>query len=354
MNLIGEHTDYNDGYVLPIPINRRTVVAGAPRKDLTLRAWSAQASGEVSCSLENMTPRSETGWGAYVCGTAWSLGKAGVPLEGCDLLIHSSVPPGAGLSSSAALEVSVALAVAEMSGGGVHGRELAMAAHRAEVEFVGVPSGVMDQMVAVFGKHGHALFLDARTLAIEQVPFRPEDSGLTLGVIDTRVKHRLADGQYAERRRACEQAALVLGVASLREVSPDDLPAALWRLSPTAGRRVRHVVTENERVLATVAALRRGDLPTVGGTFVASHASLARDFEVSSPELDLAVEVALEAGAVGARMTGGGFGGSAIALIPEGCVDDLRTSVSREFEHHGFARPAVFTVTTAGGASRIG
>jgi len=306
---------------------------------------------------------------------AWVLRTEGVAIPGVDLLVHADLPAGAGLSSSAALEAAVALALTELAGTAVlqQGRTgamggggdasgapvdrvaLALAGQRAENEVVGMPCGIMDQMAVLLGRAGHALFLDTRSQRTELVPFDPAALGLTLLVIDTRVKHALAGSPYAERRRACERAAEVLGVPALRDVTLADLEAAAadGRLDEVTFRRARHVVTENDRVLKVVAALRTGDLGPVGPALAGSHRSLRDDFEVSCAELDVAVEAAVAAGAVAARMTGGGFGGSALALVPVAAADTVASAVADAFAANGFGPPSVFPVAVSDGATRL-
>ena len=350
VNLIGEHTDYNDGFVLPAAIDRHVVVAAARRPDRKIRAWSAQEGDAPDQRLGEPGPGG--GWAAYVGGVAWALGADGADLGGFDLVVDSDLPAGAGLSSSAALEAAVALALADLFEGPFDRKGLALAGQRAEAEIVGMPCGIMDQMAVLLGRAGHALFLDTRSLDAELVPLPP---GLDLVVIDTRVARRLAAAPYAERRQACEAAAALLGVVALRDVSLPELEAAADRLGPVLFRRARHVVTENARVLALVAALAAGDPPPWDSLMAASHASLRDDFEVSCPELDLAVAKAVESGAVAARMTGAGFGGSAIALVPgePGLVEALTQAVETAFAARGLAQPAVLRVATADGARRV-
>jgi galactokinase len=350
VNLIGEHTDYNDGFVLPAAIDRHVVVAAGRRPDRRIRAWSAQEGDAPDQQLGE--PGLGGGWAAYVGGVAWALGADGAELGGFDLVVDSDLPAGAGLSSSAALEGAVAMALADLFAAPFDRKDLALAGQRAEAEIVGMPCGIMDQMAVLLGRAGHALFIDTRSLAAELVPLPP---GLDLVVIDTRVARRLAAAPYAERRQACEAAAALLGVAALRDVSLPELEAAADRLGPVRFRRARHVVTENARVLALVAALAAGDPPPWHSLMAASHASLRDDFEVSCPELDLATSTAVEAGAVAARMTGAGFGGSAIALVPgePGLVEELTQAVEAAFAAGGLAQPAVLRVATADGARRV-
>jgi galactokinase len=353
VNLIGEHTDYNGGFVLPVAIDRLVLAAAGRRHDGRLRLWSLQEEKPADLELTEVGPGRVDGWAAYPAGVAWALGRAGMALGGADLVVDGDVPAGAGLSSSAALECATAIALAELHGAGLDRPALARVARRAENEVVGVPSGAMDQMISMLGRAGHALFLDTRSLEAEQVPFRPEEAGLRLVVIDTRAGHRLVDGAYADRRAACEAAAAALEVAALRDATLEQVEAAAGRLGDPGLRRARHVVSENARVLAAVELLRAGDLRRLGSLLAASHASLRDDFEVSSPELDTAVEAATGAGAVGARMTGAGFGGSALALVPDGLVERVAGQVAAAFAAAGFAAPELFAVTPSDGARRL-
>jgi galactokinase len=286
---------------------------------------------------------------------AWALRELGVPVPGADLLVHADLPAGAGLSSSAALEAAVGLALTDLAGSTVDRVALALAGQRAENEVVGMPCGIMDQMAVLLGRAGHAVFLDTRTRATDLVPFDPAGAGLTLLVIDTRVKHALVGSPYAERRRACERAAAALGVPALRDVTIDDLEAARAAsdLDEITFRRARHVVTENDRVLEVVDLLRRGELTAIGPALAGSHRSLRDDYEVSCAELDVAVEAAVAGGAVAARMTGGGFGGSALALAPVDAIERVSQAVTDAFATAGFGPPVVFAVSIAEGAQRI-
>jgi galactokinase len=355
-NLIGEHTDYNDGFVLPLAIDRRVLVAAAGRGDGRLRLVSLE-QGERELALAEVGPGRVDGWAAYPAGALWSLAREGVDVGGLDLLLASDVPVGSGLSSSAAVECATLLAARDLYGGPADPARLAVVAQRAENEVVGVPCGIMDQMASMACTAGHVLLLDTRSLAAEQVPFDPGAAGLALLVLDTRASHALADGAYAQRRRACEEAAAALGLAALRDATEADLAAAsaAGRLGGERLRRARHVVTENARVLATVELLRagRGRLEAVGPLLTASHASLRDDYEVSSPELDTAVEAALAAGALGARMTGAGFGGCALALVPAATADAAADAVAAAFAARGFRAPAVFAAEPADGARRL-
>jgi galactokinase len=353
VNLIGEHTDYNDGFVLPAAIDRLVLAAAGRRRDGRLRLWSLQAGPPADLALEDVGPGRVEGWAAYPAGVAWALGQAGVELGGADLVVDGDVPAGSGLSSSAALECATATALADLHGAALDRATLAGLARRAENEVVGVPSGVMDQMVSMLGRAGHALFLDTRSLATEQVPLPLEAAGLCLVVLDTRAGHRLVDGAYADRRAACEAAAAVLGVPALRDATLEQVEAAAGALGDPGLRRARHVVTENARVLEAVALLRAGDLDRLGPLLAASHASLRDDYEVSSPELDTAVAAATDAGAVGARMTGAGFGGSAVALARAEEAGRIAERAAEAFAAAGFDPPEVTAVVPSDGARRL-
>ncbi|WP_019812182.1 galactokinase, partial [Saccharomonospora halophila] len=328
VNVIGEHTDYNDGFVLPMALPHAVTVAAGRRVGPRVRVLSRQQPGAPESLDLGAEPGAVTGWPAYVAGVVWSLRTHGFDLGGVDLVVDGDVPAGAGLSSSAALECAVASALADLFGIAAGPAELARLAQRAENDFVGMPCGVMDQMASMTCTAGHLLFLDTRSLGTEQVAFAPAAHGRTLLVVDTRAPHRLVDGEYADRRRACEKAASALGVRALRDFTTDTLPDVLSRLDgESQRRRVRHVVTENERVSRVVARLRAGELDAVGPLLTESHTSLRDDYEVTVPELDTAVDTALEAGALGARMTGGGFGGCVIALVPTDRADAVREAV---------------------------
>jgi galactokinase len=352
VNLIGEHTDYNDGFVLPLAIDRRVTVAAGRRTDDLLRLVSLE-KGEEQLRLAEVGPGAVRGWAAYAAGPLWALARDGVEVGGLDLVLTSDVPIGSGLSSSAAVECAALLAARDLYGGPDDPARLASIAQRAENDVVGVPCGIMDQMAALACRAAHVLLLDCRSLEADQVPFAPADAGLALLVIDTGVSHALADGAYAERRGACEQAARVLGVAALRDTTEAELDAAHDRLGEVRHRRARHVVSENARVLEVVELLRRGRPEAIGDALNASHASLRDDYAVSAPELDAAVEAALAAGAVGARMTGAGFGGCALALVPTGTVTDVGKAVAAAFAERGFREPGIFAAHATDGARRV-
>ena len=356
VNLIGEHTDYSGGLVLPFAIDARATVAVGPAATGGFRVTSAQRRAAVTTVAEgDLRPggAAARGWPAYPLGVLWSLREAGFDVPPLDLALDSTVPAGAGLSSSAAVECAVALAVSDLLGLGLEREHLARIAQHAENDFVGMPCGLMDQMASSACTAGHALFFDIGASHIEQIPFDPDAVGLQVLVIDTHAHHALADGEYARRRAECEAAARTLGVDFLSQIGPADLDAALGRLGEaTLRRRVRHVVGENDRVRRVVALLRAGRLAEAGPELSASHASLRDDFEVSCIELDVAAAAAERAGALGARMVGGGFGGSVIALVHEEDAHAVGVAVSAAATEHRFAAPTVRAVRPADGARR--
>ncbi|MFU8852960.1 galactokinase [Micromonospora sp. SL1-18] len=355
VNLIGEHTDYNDGFVLPFALPLRTVVAAAPRDDERWTVWSELSADPVEFGPADVDePGRVTGWTAYVAGVVWALRAAGHAVPGARLAIASDVPVGSGLSSSAAIEAAVLAALVDLGGLDLPADRWPRLAQRAENEYVGAPTGIMDQSAVIRGRPGHALFLDCRTEEIEQIPFDLDAAGLAMLVIDSRAPHRHADGEYASRRKSCERAAARLGVPALRDVPADGLDAALARLDDDeTRRRVRHVVTEDQRVLDTVALLRAGRVRALGPLLTASHASMRDDFEITVPEIDTAVEAALAAGAYGARMTGGGFGGCVLALVEAPTADAVAAAVASAYAERGFAAPGAVTVLPAGGVTRV-
>ena len=353
VNVIGEHTDYNDGLVLPFAIDARTSVAAATRPDDLVRMRSAQQpSADVVVRVGDLAPGEPAGWGSYIAGIIWAARRDGHDIGGMDLLVDGRVPLGSGLSSSHALECAVAMAVNDLFGLGLGTRDLALLTQKAENDFVGAPTGLMDQLASLESIAGHALFLDIRTLESRQVPLDPAAAGLALLVLDTRVHHSLGDGSYGNRRAACERAAKELGVPSLRDVPLDGLDGRLAALPAELERRARHVVTEIDRVARAVEALEADDWEALGSLMTASHESLRDDYEVSCPELDTAVESALTSGALGARMTGGGFGGSAVALVPESRATSVADAVTAAFAANGWQRPVVFPVAPSAGARR--
>lgn len=357
VNLIGEHTDYNDGFVLPIAIDHRTWVAAGGRADRIARVRSEAADTTVEHPIDDIAPTTVGGWSAYPLGTVWGISTVTLDddrarIGGFDAYFASDVPLGAGLSSSAALECSLAKALADSWHLDLAGDELLRATHAAENQIVGAPTGILDQSASLFSRTGQALFIDCRSTSMEHIPFDLARWGLTLLVIDTKVAHAHAEGGYAARRASCESAADALGVAALRDADLTMLDAARHRLDDVTYRRARHVITENERVIATVALLRSHGPRAIGPLLVASHRSMRDDFEISVAELDTAVDAAMRAGALGARMTGGGFGGSAIALVEDARVAEVTAAVHDAFASRDFAAPTVFPVTPSEGARR--
>ncbi|MDF3301664.1 galactokinase [Streptomyces tropicalis] len=356
VNLIGEHTDYNDGFVMPFALPQQAVAAVSRRDDGLLRLHSAEAGGDVvELRLDALAPGSDDAWTAYPAGVVWALREAGHPVTGADVHLSSTVPTGAGLSSSAALEVVIALALDDLYGLGLPGWRLARLCQRAENVYVGAPTGIMDQTASACCASGHALFLDSRDLSQRQIPFDLAAEGLRLLVVDTRVQHAHSGGEYGRRRAGCEKGAALLGVDALRDIPYDGLDAALARLGDDEEvvRLVRHVVTENHRVERVVDLLRSGGTRAIGPVLTEGHASLRDDFRVSCPELDLAVGTANAAGALGARMTGGGFGGSAIVLAEAADVPALTGTIERAFAEASFTRPRVFEAVPSPGARRL-
>jgi galactokinase len=352
VNLIGEHTDYNEGFVLPFAIDRRTYAAISSRTDGIARVASGFTDEVVEIPVEQISRQSVSGWSGYPLGVAWALIQAGAKPSGFDLYVESDVPVGAGLSSSAAIECSVAMGLNDLWNANLDRSALAKIGQKAENEIVGAPTGIMDQTASLFGVVDHVVFLDCRSLVAEAIQLGLEQNSLEIVVMDTKVSHRLVDGGYAARRAACEEGAKQLGVSSLRDLSGADLARAKVLLDPLVYKRTKHVVTENARVLESVELLKSSGPQAIGELLYASHQSMRDDFEISIEELDCAVETAIEIGAVGARMTGGGFGGAAIALIHSSKVAELKTAVSNSFEARGFAKPELFSVLADAGARR--
>jgi galactokinase len=348
VNLIGEHIDYSEGFVLPFAIADRTYAAIAARGDGLVRIASHQRKEKIfSIDINDVKPGSKGDWEKYVLGVLWSLGIT----SGVDIFVDGNVPGGAGLSSSAALECSVAVALNSLFSLGKSKEDLARATQRAENDYVGVPCGIMDQSVSLMGQAGAALLLDCRDLTTEIVPFSVADAGLELLIIDTQAHHALTDGGYAERRAACESVARKLDIPSMRHLTLDALEAQREKITATEFIRARHAVTEIARVLEAVVALRASDFVTLGKLINASHISLRDDYAVSCPELDVAVDAAIAAGAIGSRMVGGGFGGSAIALIKASDIQKTKDAVLAAFEGRGFRKPRFFTSLPSAGAS---
>lgn len=352
VNLVGEHLDYNGGPSLPFAIDRYLSVKVRPRPDDAVNAWSA---GRKASFTTSVAPGEVEGWAAYVAGAVWAFREAGHRVGGVDVVVESAadsgLPAGAGLSSSAALTVGVVCALDDLAGTGLDATTRAVLGQRAENDFVGAPTGLMDQLAVAHGHAGRALLVEplAEPPRVEPVDFDLSAAGLSLLVVDTRVDHSHAAGGYGQRREECERAAAELGLVRLADAGLD---AVLKLEDETLTARLRHVITETARVKAAVRALRDGDWAQLGTILTASHESLRDDYEVSSAELDVAVEAALEAGALGARMTGGGFGGSAIALVPQSKAGPVRELVGQRFDALGWTTPTVFAVRSADGATR--
>jgi len=365
VNLIGEHTDYNDGFVLPMAIDRGTWVAGRAREDRKLRVRSANLEGAIELDLDRPGQKQRGTWQDYIEGVAQSLGAQ--RLVGADLLLHGDVPSGAGLSSSASVEVAVGLALLALAGvvtpdaGGLvdtkMGTELALAAQRAEHEYVGTKCGIMDQLVSALGREDHALFIDCRSLAVTPVAM-PEADVVVL-ICDSKVKHSLASSAYNDRRRECETAVGLLkahlpGMRSLRDVSPADFARHEATLPEPVRRRARHVVGEIARTEGAVHALEKCDLPTMGRHMNASHASLRDDYEVSCKELDALVELAqAEDGVFGARMTGGGFGGCTVNLVAERALAAVKEKLVEGYRQRFGKAPDLFVSRAHAGAREL-
>ena len=347
VNLIGEHIDYSEGFVLPFAIADRTYAAIAKREDGLVRIASQQRRERIfSIDIKDVKPGSAGDWEKYVLGVIWSLEVS----SGFDIFIDGHVPAGAGLSSSAALECSVAFALNHLCNLNKSLTDLARATQRAENDYVGMPCGIMDQSVSLMAAAGSALLLDCRDLSTELIPFDVASAGLELLIIDTAAHHALVDGGYAERRASCESAAQKLQVKCMRELSLKDLEAGKDRLTETEYIRARHAVTEIARVLEAVVALRTSDFLKLGSLINQSHISLRDDYTVSCPELDCAVDASLGAGALGSRMVGGGFGGSAIALVKVSDIDSVKNAVLQAFERAHYKKPRFFTSLPSAGA----
>ena len=347
VNLIGEHIDYSEGFVLPFAIKDRTLAAVRKRDDSIVRIASAQRRNKiVTVDIADVQPGLKGEWERYALGVLWSMGVT----TGVDIMIDGHVPLGAGLSSSAALECSVATAMNHLFDMGFSLEELARLTQKAENQYVGVPCGIMDQSVSLMATQGFALLLDCRDLSTRNIPFDVASHGLELLIIDTQAHHALTDGGYAKRRASCESVATKLSVKSMRELSMAQLDAARDQITETEYIRARHAVSEMKRVLDCVDALSVGDFAKVGELINQSHVSLRDDYTVSCPELDTAVEASLAAGAMGSRMVGGGFGGSAIALIKASQTTQTIRAVESAFADKKFKAPRFFTSLPSQGA----
>ncbi|MGV8909088.1 MAG: galactokinase [Propionicimonas sp.] len=350
INLIGEHTDYNDGFVLPFALPQAAYVAAAPRTDGRWRFRSVDMDETVELGPADLLPGSP-GWHSYLAGVVWALQQAGHTVAGADLVLTSDVPLGAGLSSSAAIECAALAALADLNDLQIEPLDRAKLARVAENAYVGAPTGLLDQAASTLCVADHALFLDCRDFQTRQVPLAVTDAGLEILVIDTRTRHSHVDGEYADRRANCEEACRILDVPALRDVT--DLDDALARLPELIGRRVRHIVTENQRVLDAVAALDAGDYARLGALMTASHLSMRDDYEITETSVDLAVATANGAGALGARMTGGGFGGCVLALVGAAQVEPVAAAVRSAFAAAGFGEPVTFLGRPSAGARRL-
>lgn len=348
-NLIGEHTDYNAGLVLPFAIDRRTYAAIGLRHDGIVRVSSEGFSNIVEADFSTETSFSD--WSAYPLGVVKVLSeKTGHAVEGFDIHLVSDVPTGAGLSSSAAIECAVAVALNDIWGTQLSKADIALVGQRAENTVVGAPTGYMDQFASMFGEPDSAIYLDCQTQEVHIVPLGL--GTLNVLVMDTQEKHSHATGGYAARRQACDSAVEIMGVQTLRDIDESMLTQAKLLLSDETYRRVKHVVTENVRVSEAVKAFESGDFTRVGELFAQSHVSMRDDFEISTPALDLAVDSALSGGAVASRMTGGGFGGAAIALVEEQLVPQVMNAVEESFRAQGLTAPHQFTVVPSQGARK--
>ena len=352
VNLIGEHVDYCDGFVMPFAINDRTYAAISKRTDRLIKIASKQRPGEIfEISLDQLAPEGEGDWERYILGVIWAFGDR--VDTGLEILVDGGVALGAGLSSSAALECSIATGLNKLFNSNLSLPELARLAQRAENGYVGVPCGIMDQSVSLMAQAGNALLLDCRDLSTEQIPLDLASAGLELLIIDTRAHHALVDGGYAERRASCESAAKKLGIKALRDCSVSELESARSKLTELEYMRAEHVVNDIARVHATVELLKRNDFVSVGKILTESHISLRDRFEISCPELDLAVDTALAHKSLGGRMIGGGFGGSAIALFNVADIEPAKLAIAGAFKEAGYVEPRFFTSLPSSGAAVV-
>jgi len=350
VNLIGEHTDYNDGFVLPSAIDRQVVLAAAPRQDDTVHLHALDLGESAEFSLSHIPP-AEGSWSDYERGVAWALEAAGYALRGLDLVVTSDVPIGAGLSSSAAIELATAHAFELAGGWSIGGVQRALLCQKAENEYVGMRCGIMDQYVISLGEADHALLIDCRSLAYRAIPLAAD---ALLVICDTRKRRGLVDSDYNTRRQECERGAQALGVRALRDVTLEELESRRDVLEPVAYRRCRHVVTENARVLGAVEALESGDLAAFGRLMNASHVSLRDDYEVTGPELDAMVEAAWGIdGVLGARMTGAGFGGCTVNLVQPAALRTFLARVPAEYTARTGLVPEIYVCRAAEGVHRL-
>jgi galactokinase len=353
INLIGEHTDYNLGFALPIAIPQRTVVTFTPDRTDAITVHSHRAQGAVRFPLDTV-PGQVTGWAAYVAGVVWALRQAGHPVPGGAMSITSDVEMGSGLASSAALECAALGAIASAAGVRIDPIDQARLAQRAENDYVRAPTGLLDQLAALFGKPSTALMIDFRDLTVTPVAFDPDAHGVALLLIDSRARHQHAGGEYAARRASCERAAADLQASSLRDIWDRGRAALDTVGNPIDARRARHVLTENGRVLDFVATLGDSDFVEAGRILTSSHVSMRDDFKITTEHIDLIAETAVRAGAFGARMTGGGFGGCVIALVPDSRADAVAETLRRTVPDAGNPRPVITRTRAAAGAGTPG
>ena len=353
INLIGEHTDYNQGFALPIALPDRTEVSFDPDGGDTVVVRSDREDGEIAISLDT-TPGNVTGWAAYVAGVVWALRGAGHRVRGGTMTISSGVEMGSGLASSAALECAALGALAAAADLRIDRTEQAKIAQRAENDYVGAPTGLMDQLASLYGEPRRALMIDFLNVSVRTVPFDPGAAGIALLLINSHAPHQHAGGEYAARRASCERAAANLGAGSLRDVQDRGEAVLRGVKDPIDARRARHILTENQRVADVVSALGESDFAGVGRIFTASHASMRDDFEITTTHIDLIADTAVHAGALGARMTGGGFGGCVIALVPVERAEAVGDAVRQAVERAGFDPPTIGITEASAGASITG
>jgi galactokinase len=352
VNLIGEHTDYNDGFVLPVAIDRQIVVAATTREDTRINVYALDFEQWDSFDFKREIARfSENTWCKYIRAIVWSLLQEGYELQGVDMVIAGDIPIGAGLSSSAALEVAVGFTLLQLSEVKINRKSLALAAQKAENDFVGMRCGIMDQFIACLGQINNALLIDCRDLSYEAVPL-PIRAQIV--IVDSGVHRGLMDMEYNDRRRVCETAARRFGVSTLRDIDLEKFKSRSHELSPVVYRRAHHVITENARTLSATEALKADDLHSFGNLMIASHNSLRDDFEVSCPELDLLVEIALSVkGVYGARLTGAGFGGCMVAFVEQKAVDDLISAINEQYSQVSGRQANVYICNASEGVSEL-
>ena len=352
VNLIGEHTDYNEGFVLPVAIDRQIIVAATDREDTLINVYAFDFDQWDRFDFQNEISRlQENTWGNYIRGVVWALLQEGIELKGMDAVIAGNIPIGAGLSSSAAMEVVVGFTLLELSKANMDRKSLALAAQTAENDFVGMRCGIMDQFIACLGQTNNALLIDCRDLTYEAVPLPNQ---IQIVIVDSGVHRDLVDMEYNERRKACEIAARHFGVSTLRDIDLETFQSQSHELSPEVYRRAHHVITENARTLSATEAFKADDLHTIGNLMIASHNSLRDDFEVSCPELDLLVEIALSVkGVYGARLTGAGFGGCMVALVGQEAIDNLIAAINEKYSRVSGQQANVYLCKSSEGVSEL-